>query len=199
MLGVSIYRGHKIPRHTCRITCLIWSVKPMFVSDFDYHLPQSLIAQAPTPQRDASRLLHLVGAETEHLTFDPFPGLLQTGDLLVVNDTLVIKARLRGEKDSGGKAELLIERIEGDREVLCQVRVSKPLKNGRFLIVDGEQLEILERVGQFYRLRFPCSVLALLEQCGETPLPPYIQRVVGPQDNERYQTVYGRHPGAVAR
>ncbi|MCZ6711021.1 MAG: tRNA preQ1(34) S-adenosylmethionine ribosyltransferase-isomerase QueA, partial [Gammaproteobacteria bacterium] len=142
----------------------------------------------------------------EHLTFVEFPNLLGRGDLLVVNDTRVIKARLRGEKDSGGQAELLIERIEGELEALCQVRVSKPLKPGRFVtvggLVSGARIEVLERVGQFYRLRFPGPVLALLERFGETPLPPYIARDINQldsdEDAQRYQTVYAKHPGAVA-
>lgn len=178
----------------------------MHLSEFSYRLPASLIAQTPRAVRDASRLLRVTQADCEHLRFAELPDLLRAGDLLVVNDTRVIKARLRGKKDSGGKAELLIERIQGEFEALCQVRVSKPLKPGRFVtvgdLVNGARLEVLERVGEFYRLRFPCPVLALLERCGETPLPSYINRDIeqpgSQEDAERYQTVYAQNPGAVA-
>jgi S-adenosylmethionine:tRNA ribosyltransferase-isomerase len=178
----------------------------MRLRDFRYQLPDSLIAQTPSEVRDASRLLRITQTQLEHMTFANLPDLLHPGDLLVVNDTEVIKARLHGEKDSGGQLELLVERIEGDHDALCQARVSKPLKPGRYVTVGGQQrsvrLEVLERVGRFYRLRFPCPVLDLLEQLGETPLPPYIRRDARSadwlEDDERYQTVYGRHPGAVA-
>ncbi|MDH3640734.1 MAG: tRNA preQ1(34) S-adenosylmethionine ribosyltransferase-isomerase QueA [Gammaproteobacteria bacterium] len=184
----------------CRIRTLDWSVKPMQTSDFSYQLPESLIAQAPAPQRDASRLLRVMAGKCEHLWFAEFPNLLRAGDLLVLNDTRVIKARLRGEKDSGGQAELLIERIEADRLALCQVRVSKPLKPGRFVTVGSHRLEVVEREGQFYRLRFSQPVVAVLDEHGEVPLPPYIVRehATAHADEDRYQTVYGRVPGAVA-
>ncbi len=120
------------------------------------------------------------------------------GDLLVLNDTRVIKARLHGVKDSGGQAEVLVERVESETEALCQVRVSKALKDGRFIRVGDAELEVIGREGDFYRLRFPWEVLAFLEQLGETPLPPYIQRAAATEDDDRYQTVYGRQPGAVA-
>ncbi|MFP6815872.1 MAG: tRNA preQ1(34) S-adenosylmethionine ribosyltransferase-isomerase QueA [Pseudomonadales bacterium] len=178
----------------------------MQLSEFSYQLPPSLIAQRPSAVRDASRLLRITAHSFEHRTFVEFPDLLRRGDLLVVNDTRVIKARLRGEKDTGGHAEILIEQIEGEFVALCQVRVSKPLKPGRFVSVGegvgGVRIEVLERVGQFYRLRFPQPVSALLERFGETPLPPYITRDIGQldsdEDAERYQTVYAQHPGAVA-
>jgi len=174
----------------------------MHLRDFAYQLPESLVAQTPAAARDASRLLRVLPHDCEHLRFNDFPDLLRSGDLLVVNDTRVIKARLRGEKDSGGQAELLVERIESDDRALCQVRVSKPLKPGRFVVigdpVSGTRLEVLERAGEFYRLRFPDSVSATLERYGQTPLPPYIERPDTPLDSERYQTVYGDKPGAVA-
>jgi S-adenosylmethionine:tRNA ribosyltransferase-isomerase len=170
----------------------------MRLSDFDYRLPPELIAQAPTAARDASRLL-LVGRQAlRHLQFSDLPQLLRSGDLLVLNDTRVIKARLHGEKDSGGQAEILVERIEDERSALCQVRVSKPLKPGRTLRVGPHQLVVLGREQDFYRLRFPLAVLEVLEACGEVPLPPYIDRTAGGEDETRYQTVYGARPGAVA-
>jgi S-adenosylmethionine:tRNA ribosyltransferase-isomerase len=172
-------------------------------SDFSYRLPAPLIAQTPAATRDGSRLLRIGANHCEHLAFADLPNLLQAGDLLVVNDTRVIKARLRGEKDSGGQAELLVERIESDFEALCQVRVSKALKPGRLVVVadrstDAVRLEVLGRVGQFYRLRFSAPVLSVLERYGETPLPPYIERADTAVDAQRYQTVFGRNPGAVA-
>jgi len=170
----------------------------MRLSDFDYRLPPELIAQAPAAARDASRLLVVGRDGLEHLQFSDLPRLLRPGDLLVLNDTRVIKARLYGEKDSGGQAEILVERIEDERSALCQVRVSKPLKPGRTLRVGPHQLVVLGRAQDFYRLRFPIAVLEVLEACGEVPLPPYIDRTAGVEDEARYQTVYGAKPGAVA-
>jgi S-adenosylmethionine:tRNA ribosyltransferase-isomerase len=170
----------------------------MRLSDFDYALPAELIAQSPAAHRDASRLLVVGRDALQHARFTDLPGLLRPGDLLVVNDTRVIKARLHGEKDSGGQAEVLVERIEDEHVALCQVRVSKPLKAGRTLRVGPYQLEVLGREAEFYRLAFPDSVLTVLEACGEVPLPPYIERAALPVDESRYQTVYGRNPGAIA-
>jgi S-adenosylmethionine:tRNA ribosyltransferase-isomerase len=170
----------------------------MHLSDFDYELPNGQIAQAPASRREASRLMRITRDGVEHLGFYQFPDLLRPGDLLVLNDTRVIKARLHGVKDSGGQAEVLVERIDGESEALCQVRVSKALKPGRFIQTGNAELEVLGREGDFYRLRFPSDVLAFLEERGETPLPPYIQRAAETVDVERYQTVYGRQPGAVA-
>ena len=133
-----------------------------------------------------------------HRRFEQLPDLLAPGDLLVVNDTRVIKARLNGVKDSGGRAEILVERIEDDRRALCQVRSSKPLKPGRMVQVGDVALEVLERAGEFYRLEFPGGVEAVLERHGHVPLPPYIERPDDDADAERYQTVFARHAGAVA-
>ena len=133
-----------------------------------------------------------------HRRFDQLPDLVAPGDLLVVNDTRVIKARLNGVKDSGGRAEILVERIEDDRRALCQVRSSKPLKPGRMVQVGDVALEVLERAGEFYRLEFPGGVEAVLERHGHVPLPPYIERPDDDADAERYQTVFARHAGAVA-
>ena len=171
-------------------------------SDFRYPLPKHLIAQRPLDERSASRLLVLTDHGVDHRRFHEIVDLLRPDDLLVVNDTQVIKARLLATKDSGGHAEILIERISvsegGANEALCQVRVSKPLKPGRALHVDEDSLRVLQREGEFYRLRFPCDVLDFLEKRGRVPLPPYIERSPNEVDEARYQTVYGSEPGAVA-
>lgn len=170
----------------------------MQLADFDYALPAELIAQTPAPTRDGSRLLVVGRDSLVHARFDALVTYLRPGDLLVLNDTRVIRARLRGAKDSGGQAELLVERIEDDRTALCQVRVSKPLHTGRTLKVGACVLVVEARVGEFYRLRFPEDVLTVLERHGEIPLPPYIERPPEAADEARYQTVYGSRPGAVA-
>ena len=175
-----------------------WSVKPMRRSDFSYDLPKHLIARTPLPARTDSRLLELKGDAVAHRRFGEIVDLLRRDDLLVVNDTRVIKARLRAVKDSGGRAEVLIERIEGADTALCQVRVSKALHPERSLLVRGEAVTVLERRGEFYLLRFPGDVLEFLDAHGSTPLPPYIARPANAEDEKRYQTVYGKHPGAVA-
>ena len=167
-------------------------------SDFAFDLPQELIAQRPGEQRSASRLLVLGEAGLAHRRFVDLSELLAPGDLLVVNDTRVIKARLHGVKDSGGRAEILVERIEDDRRALCQVRSSKPLKRGRRVRVGDVSLCVLERRDEFYVLEFPGGVAAVLERHGHVPLPPYIERADDEADAERYQTVFARHAGAVA-
>lgn len=183
----------------------------MQLSDFDYHLPEHLIAQRPTIQRTDSRLLQLVDGRITHGTFDDLGSLLVPGDLLVLNDTRVVKARLHATKDSGGSAQVMLERVllpedaaagELSCEALCQVRVSKPLKTGRFLQVADSRLECLGRQGEFYHLRFPEPVFDFLQRHGQLPLPPYIQRELDDEDadvdEERYQTVFARNQGAVA-
>ena len=167
-------------------------------SDFAYELPEALIAQTPLPERDGSRLMRVREAGVEHRRFGDLPEWLAPGDLLVVNDTRVIPARLRGCKDSGGAVELLLERIEEPCVALCQVRASKPLQPGRTLSVAGARLSVLGRAGEFCRLRFPAPVADFLERHGEAPLPPYIRRRPQPQDAQRYQTMFGVNPGAVA-
>lgn len=167
-------------------------------SDFAFDLPTELIAQRPGEQRAGSRLMVLGQAGITHRRFGELPDLLSPGDLLVVNDTRVIKARLHGVKDSGGRAEILVERIEDDRHALCQVRSSKPLKPGRQVQVGDAALKVQERTGEFYRLEFPDGVERVLERHGHVPLPPYIERPDDDADAERYQTVFARHAGAVA-
>ena len=171
-------------------------------SDFAYLLPEHLIAQQPLPHRTDSRLMVLdpSGDCVLHQRFLDLPDLLAPADLLVLNDTRVIRARLHGRKDSGGAAELLIERIEGDRRALCQVRVSKPLKAGRVVVLDplDEPATVIERCGDLYRFEFRRSVDAVIDSCGRVPLPPYITRAADEADEARYQTVFAERRGSVA-
>ena len=168
----------------------------MNLADFQISIPGDLIAQSPAA-RGHSRLLDLSAASTNHRSISEFGDLLNAGDLLVLNNTKVVKARLIGEKDTGGRAGILVERVIG-HEALCQVRVSKPLKTGRKLIVADQEIVILGRVGEFYRLGFPQSVYDFLQHFGEVPLPPYIERNVQLVDEASYQTVFAEFPGAVA-
>ena len=170
----------------------------MRISDFDYALPDELIARYPAAERRASRLLE-VGAEIADRQFADLPSRLSPGDLLVFNDTRVIPARLSAVKDTGGRAEILIERIESERCALAQVRASKsPKKGGRLRLAGGEEIVVTGRDDEFFVLDFPKPVLQILESAGEVPLPPYLGRDAEPDDVERYQTVYAKDPGAVA-
>jgi S-adenosylmethionine:tRNA ribosyltransferase-isomerase len=174
----------------------------MRLSDFDYDLPTALIAQFPPANRSESRLLHL-GCLAGHLhdrQFRDLPDLLSRGEVLVFNDTRVIKARLSGHKTSGGKIEAMIERVLGEHEALAFVRASHKPKPGSQITLGDTQAEVLARDQDLYHLRFAGheSVLALLERAGSLPLPPYIGRAAGPADETRYQTIYAREPGAVA-
>ena len=173
------------------------------LSDFDYELPPELIAQFPAAERSASRLLHLggVSGELRDREFRDLPGLVSAGDLLVMNDTRVIKARLTGRKQSGGQVEVLIERVLDHCRVLAQVRASKaPRAGGNLLLAHGATAEVLGRQDEFFELRFnDCNdVFALIERAGSVPLPPYITHRPDAGDSARYQTVYARNPGAVA-
>ena len=175
----------------------------MRTDEFTFELPQHLIAQHPPKQRGGSRLLQVLAdrAGCEHRLFVDLPGLLKQGDLLILNDTRVIKARLFGKKESGGLIEVLVERILDEHEVLAQVRASKsPQAGGRMLLADRIGVTMLGREGEFYHLRFDGdeSVCNLLEQYGQLPLPPYITHAADAQDDERYQTVYAKEYGAVA-
>jgi S-adenosylmethionine:tRNA ribosyltransferase-isomerase len=172
----------------------------LLLSQFDYHLPQELIAQAPADKRTNSRLLRLDAHGGLHdLTFTDLPDLLLPGDLLVFNNTRVIKARLRGRKDSGGKIEVLIERITGPRTALAHIRASKSPRAGTSLIIDDAfGIQVLGRQDELFELEFPERVLDILERHGSTPLPPYITHAANAEDDERYQTVYATEPGAVA-
>ena len=178
------------------------------LSDFDFALPPELIAQQPAAQRSGSRLLDGRGDRPVDCTFRDLPSLLQPGDLLVFNDTRVIKARLHGVKASGGVVEALVERVLPNDEVLMHLRASKSPKPGsrvRFGGVDGVgdgfEAEVLGRAGPqgaLFHLRFPSHPLALLERHGHVPLPPYITHTDTAEDERRYQTIFAAHPGAVA-
>jgi S-adenosylmethionine:tRNA ribosyltransferase-isomerase len=173
----------------------------MKLAEFDYDLPPQLIAQHPAKERTASRLLHLDGKSgaLRDLAFTDLPGLVDARDAVVLNDTRVIKARLFGAKASGGRIELFIERITGEYEALGLMRAGHSPKPGTRLVVgDGVAAEVLGREEDLYRVRFAEPVAAVLERCGSVPLPPYITHHPGPQDAERYQTVYAQNPGAVA-
>jgi len=173
----------------------------MLVSEFDYELPPELIAQRPAPERGASRLLHLDAASgaLADLAFADLPGLVGPEDVVVINDTRVIKARLFGRKTTGGKVEIFVERIIAEREALCLAHSGHPLKTGHQLVLgDGVAAEVLGREGDLVRVRFAQDVAAVLERCGAVPLPPYIRRPAADEDEARYQTVYAAKPGAVA-
>jgi S-adenosylmethionine:tRNA ribosyltransferase-isomerase len=173
-------------------------------SDFHYELPQALIAQAPLPERSASRLLLVPPGDAvfADLGVRHLPSLLQPGDLLVFNDTRVIPARLFGNKASGGRVEILIERLLPGNEARAQLGVSKPPRPGSRIALDaGGEAEVLSRDGAgFWQLRFHVSepLENWLLHAGRLPLPPYIQREPGADDAERYQTVFAREIGAVA-
>jgi len=170
----------------------------MFISDFDYELPDELIAQKPATDRRGSRLLE-IGDEVADRSFAEFSKLLNPNDLLVFNDTRVIKARLAAIKETGGRAEILIERVVDDRSVLAHVKASKtPKPGGRLLLADNVDAIVLGREGDLFSLEFSTDVAPFLDANGEVPLPPYLGRAAEIEDIERYQTVYARDPGAVA-
>jgi len=173
----------------------------MKVADFDYALPPELIAQQPAAERSASRLLHLDG-RTGQITdraFADFPDLVEPDDLVVINDTRVIKARLSGRKSTGGRIELFVERVIAEREALALIRASHPPQAGTTLIIGADTtVELLGRRDDLWHVRFPERVLDLLEAHGAVPLPPYITHAPTAEDAQRYQTVFAARPGAVA-
>jgi S-adenosylmethionine:tRNA ribosyltransferase-isomerase len=169
------------------------------LADFDYALPPELIAQAPLPQRSSSRLLVLDGDRLSDGRFADLTQWLRAGDLLVMNDSRVLHARMLGRKESGGQVEILVERLLDENEVLAQVRASKsPQPGSRMRLEDAVDIEVLGRDGEFYRLRFPGNAADLLERHGRLPLPPYIERKADAPDEMRYQTVYAREKGSAA-
>jgi S-adenosylmethionine:tRNA ribosyltransferase-isomerase len=175
----------------------------MLLDQFDYELPDELIAQFPAEHRGGGRLLTLDGrtGALADRTFAELTQLLSPRDVLVFNDTRVIKARLFGEKATGGKVELLIERVTGEHEALALIRASHPPRPGSTLTIAGRfGVRVLAREGDLYRIEFITreGVLAVLDRYGEMPLPPYIERAPSVRDEERYQTVYARELGAVA-
>jgi S-adenosylmethionine:tRNA ribosyltransferase-isomerase len=173
------------------------------LSDFDFALPPELIAQHPAGERSASRLLDGTGPQPAGRIFRELPSLLDAGDLLVFNDTRVVKARLFGEKPTGGKLELLIERVIGEREVVAHMKVSKKPPVGTVLAMQGGFTATLQGRwpdddGPLFRFAFSGEPYALMEQHGHVPLPPYIEHGDTAADVERYQTVFAKNPGAVA-
>ena len=173
----------------------------MRVADFDYFLPNELIAQRPLPDRAGARLLVLEDADPVDSRVREIGDLLRPGDLLVLNDTRVIPARLLGRKATGGRVEVLVERIEGPDTALALVRASKsPPAGSRLWLEEAVEMEVLGREGMFFRLRLlnRPDFLGALRDHGHVPLPPYIERPDSPEDQERYQTVYASKDGAVA-
>jgi S-adenosylmethionine:tRNA ribosyltransferase-isomerase len=173
-------------------------------ADFHYELPPELIAQAPLPERSASRLLALDGASgaLADRHFADLPQLLRPDDLMVFNDTRVVAARLFGSKPSGGRVEVFLERAVGGARAWVQLRASKPIRPGLVIATDGGELRVVDRVhsaaGDLWEIETPGEALAFFEAHGSVPLPPYIDRAAGAADRERYQSIFAREPGAVA-
>ena len=173
----------------------------MKTAEFDYALPEELIAQHPLPKRSASRLLHLHGASgvVEDLRFLDLPRLISPSDLIVLNDTRVVKARLFGRKQTGGRIEVFIERVVAEHEALALMRSGhSPHPGYRLWLGDGVEAEVLAREDDLYRVRFSEPVADVMERCGNVPLPPYIRHTPNAADIERYQTVFAEKEGAVA-
>jgi S-adenosylmethionine:tRNA ribosyltransferase-isomerase len=171
------------------------------VDDFDFALPPELIAQHPAAARTGSRLLHVAGNTISDQRFTDLPALVAPGDLLVFNDTRVIRARLFGQKESGGQVEILIERIVDARHAIAQVRASKSPKPGaRIRLANAFDITVTGREGEFFALELSAEgdLWQLVEAHGALPLPPYITHTAGGEDESRYQTVFAREPGAVA-
>jgi S-adenosylmethionine:tRNA ribosyltransferase-isomerase len=173
----------------------------MLRTDFHFELPKELIAQRPTEERSASRLLTLdrLSGGYRDLKFRDFPSLVESRDLLIFNDTRVIPARAFGVKDSGGRVEVLLERALSANTALAHVRASKGLKDGAIVrLAAGASARMLAREDELFVLEFSCNVLQFFQAHGEIPLPPYIERAGEDADRERYQTVYARTLGAIA-
>ena len=169
------------------------------LSDFDFDLPSELIAQVPLPERSASRLLEVASDGLRDRVFTDILELLKPGDVMVFNDTRVLNARFFGVKDTGGRVEVLVERVLDTSTVLAQVRASKsPLPGALIRLADAFDVAVGERAGEFFTLKFPGDAISLIDAYGRLPLPPYIAHEAGEQDERRYQTVYARSLGAVA-
>jgi S-adenosylmethionine:tRNA ribosyltransferase-isomerase len=168
--------------------------------EFSYHLPTELIAQAPLPARSASRMLVLdrVSGALRDAAIAGLPACLDPGDLLVFNDTRVVAARLAGYKPTGGHVEILLERALGGNEALAQLSASKSVRAGLTIATAGGEVRVLERCADLWRIALPESALDFFERWGAVPLPPYIRRVPGASDRERYQSIFARERGAVA-
>lgn len=168
--------------------------------DFAYDLPEELIAQAPLPERSASRLLVLdgaTGALADRFVRD-LPSLLEPGDLLVLNDTRVIAARLYGVKPTGGRVEILLERPLEANRALVHMRASKPVREGLEITTAAGPIRVLERQGDLWQVELPGPAVEVFDTWGETPLPPYIRRPAASEDRARYQSIFAREAGAVA-
>jgi S-adenosylmethionine:tRNA ribosyltransferase-isomerase len=176
-----------------RLTC-----RPMNLSDFDYALPPELIAQHPPRERTQSRMLHVMPHGLADLQFPAVLALLRPDDVLVVNNTRVIKARLFGQKATGGQVEIMLDRVLSEYEALAMVRASKTPKPGSAIAVGDDEVTVLGRMDDQFHLRFARPVFAVLDAHGHVPLPPYITHADDAQDQARYQTVYAQTPGAVA-
>jgi len=168
--------------------------------DFAYHLPADLIAQEPLAERPAARMLVLDarGGGVTDRTVRDLPEYLRRGDLLVLNDTRVIAARIGGAKPSGGRVEILLERALEARQALAQLSASKPIRPGLEVATAGGRVRVLAREADLWRIELPAPALEFFERFGEVPLPPYIRRAPRAADRERYQSIFARRPGAVA-
>jgi S-adenosylmethionine:tRNA ribosyltransferase-isomerase len=188
IFSVAIIAGYMTPKELLNI------------SAFDFSLPEELIAQAPSPERTGSRLLDLSdGTQLRDSRFNEIASLLNPGDLLVFNDTKVIKARLYGQKTSGGKIEVLVERVIDETRALTQIKASKTPKPDSVLdFSGGYSATVVRRHGEFYEISFSAPVLDVLDNIGILPLPPYVTHTPTVEDESRYQTVYARELGAVA-
>jgi S-adenosylmethionine:tRNA ribosyltransferase-isomerase len=169
----------------------------MNINDFDFELPENLIANYPPKNRTDSKLL--IGKTLENKSFANIIDYLQDGDLLVLNDTKVIPARLFANKESGGKLEVLLDRIASDFESTAMIKASRSPKIGSKIIFDTDNFaEVLEKDGAFYKLKFNKNIFDLAEKSGHIPLPPYIKRNDEKSDKDRYQSVFAENKGAVA-
>jgi S-adenosylmethionine:tRNA ribosyltransferase-isomerase len=211
MMTLLLGTGLSNPQDTMNLIAPYASSMPanrqFITQDFDFELPPDLIAQHPAAQRTASRLLDGSAALPIHRVFSELPSLLQTGDLLVFNDTKVVKARLFGEKATGGKLELLIERVVAGNEVVAHMKVSKKPRVGDWVHLHGNDQDIIkaqligrwpDEDGALFRFELSHDPYWVMEQFGHVPLPPYITHEDEAQDEQRYQTVFAKHPGAVA-
>jgi S-adenosylmethionine:tRNA ribosyltransferase-isomerase len=168
--------------------------------DFSYELPAELIAQVPHAERSAGRMLLLEGSTgaLADSSIRVLPAHLRRGDLLVLNDTRVVAARLMGTKPSGGRVEILLERALEGAQALAQLSASKPIRPGLEVTTRGGPVRVLERAAELWRIALPAPALEFFERFGEVPLPPYIRRAPEPADRERYQSIFARERGAVA-
>lgn len=177
----------------------IQSADDLNLSHFDYELPQALIAQMPARERTASRLLVVEPSGLRDAHFADVLAQFKSGDVLVLNNTKVIKARLFGQKATGGKVEVMVERVSGTHECVAQIRASKtPQPDTVIRVADDAELTVVSKEGRFYHLRSEQPILPMLEQYGHLPLPPYIDHAADDFDAQRYQTVFAQRDGAVA-